>query len=95
MFKQLALPIPATLVVCDCGLVVSLVERIKVFDTPINLREMFHISDIREVSKIIASLLREPTCNSSYVVSVCCVINSGAVLSFIKREVENVRKLAI
>ena len=49
MFKQLALPIPASLVVCDCGLVVTLVERIKVFDTPLLLREMYHISDIREV----------------------------------------------
>ena len=51
MFKQLALPIPASLLVCDCGLVVSLMDRIKVFDMPIVLKEIFHISDIREVSQ--------------------------------------------
>lgn len=50
MFKQLALPIPAMLMVSDCGLVVSLVDRIKVFDTPVVLKEVYHISDIREVS---------------------------------------------
>lgn len=49
MFKQLALPIPATLLVCDCGLVVSLADRIKVFDIPIMLKETFHIANIREV----------------------------------------------
>ena len=53
MFKQLALPIPATLNVCDCGLVVSLADRIKVFDTPIMLKELYHISDIREVGVIL------------------------------------------
>ena len=37
--------------VCDCGLVVSLVDKVKVFDVPIMLKEMHHISDIREVGK--------------------------------------------
>lgn len=50
MFKQLALPVPASLLVCDCGLVVTLLERIKVFDMQVNLKEMYHVSDIREVS---------------------------------------------
>ena len=49
MFKQVALQIPVTLHVCGCGLVISLVDMIKVFDIPTNLKEMYHISDIREV----------------------------------------------
>ena len=49
MFKQVALQIPATLHVCDCGLLTSLVDRIKVFEIPTVLREVLHISDIREV----------------------------------------------
>ncbi len=50
MFKQLAIPIPTTLHVCECGLVASLTDRLRVFDSQIMLREMYHISDIREVS---------------------------------------------
>ena len=50
MFKQLAIPVPTTLHVCECGLVASLMERLRVFETPVMLREMYHISDIREVS---------------------------------------------
>ena len=51
MFKQVALQIPVTLHVCGCGLVISLVDMLKVFEIPTNLKEMHHISDIREVSK--------------------------------------------
>ena len=51
MFKQVALQIPVTLCVCGCGLVISLVDMLKVFEIPTNLKEMHHISDIREVSK--------------------------------------------
>ena len=50
MFKQVALQIPVTLHLCGCGLVISLVDMLKVFDIPTNLKEMHHISDIREVS---------------------------------------------
>ena len=49
MFKQVALQIPVTLHVCGCGLVISLVDMLKVFEIPTNLKEMHHISDIREV----------------------------------------------
>ena len=52
MFKQVALQIPVTLHVCGCGLVVSLVDMFKVFEIPTNLKEMHHISDIREVCVI-------------------------------------------
>ena len=47
MFKHLT--IPTVLHVCECGLVASMADRIKLFDTHIMLREMYHISDIREV----------------------------------------------
>ena len=51
MFKQVALQIPVTLHVCGCGLVISLVDMLKVFEIPTNLKEMHHISEIREVSR--------------------------------------------
>ncbi len=50
MFKQVPLQIPATLHICGRGLVVSLVDKIKVFDIHTMLREIYHIKDIRDVS---------------------------------------------
>lgn len=55
MFKQVPLQIPATLHICGRGLVVSLVEKIKVFDIPTMLREIYHIKDIRDVSVFLPS----------------------------------------
>ena len=51
MFRQVAIRIPVTLHVCGCGLVISLVDMFKVFEIPTILKEMYHISDIREVSR--------------------------------------------
>ena len=50
MFKQsVTLQIPAVLQVCSCGLSVSFLDRVKVFEIPTMLKEAYHISDIREV----------------------------------------------
>ena len=50
LFRQpVTLQIPAMLQVCSCGLVVILTDREKMFDIPITLKEVYHISDIREV----------------------------------------------
>lgn len=52
MFKQsVTLQIPAALQVCSCGFSVSFMDRVKVFDIPTMLKEVYHISDIREVSE--------------------------------------------
>ena len=63
LFKHLA--VPTVLHVCECGLVASLADRIKVFDVPIMLREMYHISDIREVSGCVCEWLGE--CAAAFV----------------------------
>ena len=52
MFKQVPLQIPVTLHICERGLVVSLVDKIKVFDIHTMLREIYHIKDIRDVSGV-------------------------------------------
>lgn len=50
VFRQpVTLQIPAVLQVSSCGLVVILTDREKMFDIPITLKEVYHISDIREV----------------------------------------------
>jgi len=58
MFKKVPIQIPATLSICGRGLVVSLVDKIKVFDIPTMLREIFHIKDIRDVSGVRSGILK-------------------------------------
>ncbi len=53
MFKQVPLQIPATLHICGRGLVVSLADKIKVFEIPTMLREIYHIKDIRDVNIVL------------------------------------------
>ena len=51
LFKQsVTLQIPAVLQVCNCGLSVSFMDRVRVFEIPTILKEVYHISDMREVS---------------------------------------------
>ena len=47
----MVLQVPARLQVCPHGLVVHMTEKMKVFDSLALIKEIYHISDIREVSQ--------------------------------------------
>ncbi len=50
VFKQHTLRLPATVTVAPCGFVITLSEKLSVFDTQASLKEVHHISEIRDVS---------------------------------------------
>ena len=45
----MVLQVPARLQVCPHGLVVHMTEKMKVFESLVLIKEIYHISDIREV----------------------------------------------
>ena len=50
VFKQHTLRLPATVTVTPCGFIITLSEKLGVFDTTAALKEVHHISEIRDVS---------------------------------------------
>lgn len=49
VFKQHTLRLPSTFTVLPCGFIISLSDRQIIFETPTTLKEIHHISEIREV----------------------------------------------
>lgn len=47
--QSMVLQIPARLQVCPHGLVVHMTDKMKVFELMASIKEIYHISDIREV----------------------------------------------
>ena len=47
--RQVVFEIPATLVLVKSAMVVIATDKVKVFDVPTTLKEIYHMADIREV----------------------------------------------